>query len=734
MIIKGDIDEIRFRNDDNGYSVLVLDVEGEPVIASGNFPPVFEGQSVSVEGEYVIHKKYGKQFKVNKAELNGPGGQDGIIRYLGSGIIKGIGPALALKIVMRFRDKTFDIIEFHPDRLAEINGISKNKAADIHEGYTKIKEMQSSVMALQDYGITLNMALKIYKVYGTGTVAAVKSNPYSLIEDVDGIGFKTADKIAFNAGIEKDSDFRIRAGIIYTLKENSRKEGNTCLPCEILLSEAAQLLEASQGVVESNADRLVIERRLKEVVQNETLMYMLPTLYHTEKNAAVLTYRLINSALSEKHDVRGDITEFEKVNNIEFHESQRLAIEHAVNDGVTVITGGPGTGKTTIIKCILDIFDKLKKTAVLMAPTGRAAKRMSESTGRDASTIHRALGLGRENDFQREVQKLSGDAVIIDEFSMVDIYLYESVLKRLPEDTKLIAVGDADQLPSVGAGNVLKDLMNIDAVSVNRLDKIFRQSENSGIVKNAHMINHGEIPDLKDRKSDFFFVNTKSTDETAAKALEMAATRIPKYLGVEPQKVQVLCPLKNGVAGTISLNRALQGQLNNNGGAFLEDEIYKYSAGDKVMHTVNNYDLEWELSGIFSVTQGAGVFNGDMGMIESVNKETSEISVMFEDGRRTTYDRTILSQLMLSYAITVHKSQGSEFDAVVIPLSPGSPAILTRNLLYTAVTRAKNMVVIIGEEYLIKKMIKNDYVALRYSMLRDFYDKTLSDSALLFSE
>ncbi|MDR0426842.1 MAG: ATP-dependent RecD-like DNA helicase [Clostridiales bacterium] len=721
MTIKGDIDEIRFRNDENGYTIVVLDVAGEPIIATGVFPPVVEGQTLELEGDYVVHKKYGRQFSAVNAQPINPSGEDGIIRYLGSGVIRGIGPVLALKIVGMFGRKTFDIIRHSPGRLARVNGISQRKAGEIHDAYEKIRDMQDAVMALQAYDMTLNLAMRIYKAYGKETVSAVKANPYRLIEDVEGIGFLTADRIARKLGIEGDSAFRIRAGIIYVLKESAQKEGNTCLPAPKLTEGAAALLTADPEAVAREIDELLIERRLREYQAAGERLLMLPGLYHTEKNAAVLIGRLIDSVAAECHDCAPDIAAFEAAGGIVFHEKQRTAIERAVNAGLVVVTGGPGTGKTTIITCILDILDKLQRRVVLMAPTGRAAKRMQEATGREAGTVHRTLGLQREgSDRQAKQDFLYADAVIVDEMSMVDIYLFESLLKRISKGTRLVLVGDRDQLPSVGAGSVLGDLIESGKVATVQLDRIYRQDGESTIVENAHAVNRGDMPDIGQKSDDFFFIRSDSPQKSADKTVEMAAARIPARLGIPFERVQVLCPLKNGPAGTIALNRLLQKRLNpqTRGGVEVENTVFY--AGDKVMHVVNNYDIPWRIASGYTYIEGTGIFNGDMGTVLETDGESGDITVLFEDGRQAVYDRTMHNELILAYAITVHKSQGCEFDAVVLPLTPGSPVIMTRNLLYTAITRAKRMVVLVGEPYVLKKMVQNDYVATRWSLLKYF--------------
>lgn len=738
MIIKGDVDEIRFRNEENGFSIVVLDVDGDPLIATGVFPPVVEGQRLSLDGSFVIHKKYGRQFKAEKIEIEAGSGIDGIIRYLGSGIVKGIGPALALRIVSAFGEKTFDVIEHSPMALSKVKGISVAGANKIRESFMQIKEMQDAIMALQSYDIPLGTAMKIYKKYGKETQEKVSSNPYRLIEDIDGIGFVIADRIASAAGISRESEFRLSAGIVYVLKEVAVKSGNTCYPLSLTLDESAALLQVDREKIEGVLQTMIFDRRIKRVEvergdESESGL-ALPSVYRAEKNAAVLLARLMAEADRTRYDVGGDIANYEKVRGITLAPEQKTAVTVALSNGVTLITGGPGTGKTTIIRCILDIFEKIGKNVMLMAPTGRAAKRMSEATDRTASTVHRACGIGRD-DYCCGDEKLTCDVAIIDEFSMVDVFLFEALLKRLPSSARLIMVGDKDQLPSVGAGNVLADLIKSDSVPYVKLTAIYRQAKESLIVTNAHAVNRGEMPILDDKTRDFFYLSTADVETLALRSEEMVE-RAAKFVGVEPQRVQVLCPMKNGVAGAINLNKRLQERLNPHGkqGAAIAGGEYFYREGDKVMHVVNNYELEWKIYEGYSSREGSGVFNGDIGEITEINQAAGNMTVTFEDGRVAVYTPDIYNQLVLAYAITVHKSQGSEFDAVVIPVTGGGPMIMTRNLLYTAITRAKKMVVLLGEKYHIKKMVENDYVAYRYSLLSGLLIKAKTDGRALFGD
>jgi len=728
MVLKGDIDEIRFRNDENGYTILALDANGESVVCVGTFPPVTEGESVEVTGDYVLHPRFGRQFKAAEVKTYTPDSEDAVIRFLGSGVIKGLGPKTALSIVSKFGKETLKILEFAPHKLAKIRGVGPNKAAALGAEYGQVRAMREAVMFLQKLGVSLNLAFKIYKAYGSETAAVVKTNPYVLIEDIDGVGFLTADKIAAESGIGKDSAFRVQAGIIYTLKESSDKNGNTYLPKDEAVPAAARLLGVAEERVKEEIEHLFLSRKLKAVPQYGDDGIMLAALYRVEKTAAQKLAEMLNAANTLKRDPTSLIDEFERAERIYLHKTQRDAVNAAANSGVSVITGGPGTGKTTIIKCILKVFSAWGIKSMLMAPTGRAAKRISDHTGEAASTIHRALMSACGEPFPT-------NAVIVDEVSMVDVFLLNALLSRLKPDTRLILVGDKDQLPSVGAGNVLADILSSGLFNVTELNHVYRQDGQSMIVTAAHQINGGVMPDLSVRDRDFFFVEGKTPEEAADKTVGLISERLPAYLNLPASKIQILCPMKNGPAGTHRLNERLADIINENRDkreVFSDGE--RLRVGDKVMHIANNYELCWRKdNGRFGET-GEGVFNGDAGIIESVNPESGELAVLFEDGRYAIYTPDIRSQLVLSYAITVHKSQGSEFDAVIIPIVPGSPVILTRNLLYTAITRARRLVVLVGQRYNIKRMVDNNYVQKRYSYLKPFMTEAVEKAGLLYGD
>ena len=717
--LTGSVEEIKFRNDENGWTVLLLDSGGEPVTVAGTLPPVTPGDCVELDGEFVIHPKFGMQFKASGASLKMPHTVYGIIKFLGSGLIEGVGEKTAARIVDKFGTDAIDVLENEPHRLAEVKGISAAKAQKISLSFQTLRAERDAIMFLAGYGISVNLAMKLYAVYGTATVATVKTNPYILIEDVGGIGFLTADKIAQAMGVDMLGEFRMRAGLLYALKTACEKEGNTYLPREKVFAAAkGVLVEYDDAVLNKAYDDLLIARKAVEPFDGSV---MLESYYRTEKSVAVKMVRRIDNAGAVPSDISDIIDRFQKINGIVLHDAQREAVEKAVFSGASVITGGPGTGKTTIINCILCVLDAMEQSATLLAPTGRAAKRITEGCGREASTIHRAI-LALEDGV-----KFATSAVIVDEFSMVDIFLFKMLLDKIADDTKLIIVGDADQLPSVGPGNVLRDLISSGLIPVTRLSFIYRQAQTSLIALNAHEINAGHMPDLTAKKGDFFFFRMRGQAETADMTVELACSRITDFCGIEPSKIQVIAAMKNGVCGVNALNARLQKSLNGSAKKSVTVGDIIFSVGDRVMHTVNNYDLTWTRG----AASGTGVFNGDIGIVAHIF-DTGEIEVEFEDGRHALYEGEVKRQLILSYAVTVHKSQGCEFDAVVMPVVAGSPVIMTRNLLYTAITRAKKMAVLVGDEYNIKRMVENNYVAERFSALNFFINDAKIDILRLY--
>lgn len=729
MIISGDVEKIIFRNEDNGYTVVDLRSSGDYVTAVGVFPEIYEGMRLELTGDYKYHARHGLQFLAESVKVVEPDGAAAIEKFLKSGIFKGVGEVTARNIVERFGERTLDVMKTSPEKLAEVKGISAKKAAEICATLREHGEMQDTLVYLQRFDVSLNLALKIYKTYGARTEEVIKTNPYQLISDVERVGFQTADKIAQEVGITKDSDFRIRAGIIYTLKEASNKSGHTALPDDILKKELLSLLgfdETYLKKVECNIEDLIFLAEIKDYVVDNARFYMLYKSYLTEKTIA-RRLALLEAAHGDiEVDFSEQIDKFEEMSGIKLHEKQREAVSNSLNSGVHVITGGPGTGKTTIIKCILHILKFLKLSYQLCAPTGRAAKRMGEATGEEAKTIHRLLDLdfkdGKGYFTYNENTKIPVDVVIVDEVSMVDEYVFSSLVKALQDGATLILVGDKDQLASVGAGNVLADVIASGLFKITYLDKIYRQSDGSMIIENAHLINHGKMPVLDNRAKDFFFVDKSDPTEVKEEVEALVTTRLPKYLKCEQTDVQVLCPMKKGVAGVISLNAAIRDSLNPKKDS--SDDIkcgeYTFREGDKIMQTVNNYEQEWfeEVDG--RIKRGAGVFNGDTGFIESIDRQNMKFNVRFDDNKVSEYSLSDIDQIIPAYAVSVHKSQGSEFKAVVVALSQGNYFIMTRNLLYTAVTRAKDLCVIVGAEDVVKRMVRNNYTAKRYTLLTRF--------------
>ena len=725
MKISGTIDHIIFRNEENGYSVFVFLTKEGAVTAAGSMPPVCEGEAWSIEGDYNENPKYGRQFEVKGAEREKASSPEAFARYLGSGLIKGIGPATAERIVKKFGAFTPEIMEFASHRLSEIKGISRLRAAEIGKQYRETRQIQDNVLFLQKYDISVNLALRIIKAYGGDTQSVFLQNPYRLVEDVDGVGFLTADRIALSAGVAENSPLRLRAAILHTLDAAANQNGHTFLPEEALRQAVYAFLRAPEDgrAFSDLTDDMLLTGLLKRHSDEDGApCFAIASCWRAENSAAARIIRLKREFTVSGPDAGGLIGEFEKLNGIILAEKQREAVESCIGDGVTVITGGPGTGKTTIVKCILYILNALGETAALCAPTGRAAKRLSFAAGSEAKTIHRLLEAemtgGRGTHFVRnEKNPLDESAVIVDEISMVDAYLMSALLRAVRPGSRLILVGDKDQLPSVGPGNVLADILQSGLIPVTGLDVVYRQAESSRIVVNAHRINNGRMPDLKSG-GDFFFSPQNSGADILKTVADMYCERLPSYLKIGaadiPLKIQILAPMKNGVCGVDNFNRVIRERINPPSRDKREtkyDETH-FRVGDKVMQTMNNYEMQWHAQN----ETGAGVFNGDSGVIADI--EDNEVLVRFEDGRFARYAQNELHQLMLAYAVTIHKSQGSEFDAVLIPVVAGNYMILTRNLLYTAVTRAKNMVVLVGSKENIGRMIHNNFTAARYTNLR----------------
>ena len=725
--LNGIVESIVFKSSDTGYTVIKFRENNIIHTAVGVLPHVKEGQNLKIIGSWVNHSQFGKQFKVEECEEILPTSKDGIEKYLSSGIIQGIGPVTAKKIVNKFGEDTLNILDNNIERLKEIEGIGKKKLETIIESYREQRELKNITIFLQTHGLSVNQCLKIYKKYGASSVDTVKNNPYILCDEISGIGFKTSDKIARSLGIEIDSPFRIQSGIRYVINEFCAN-GHTFMPKDELIKEASNVLTVSGDIIEENIKNAVLDRKIKlERVNDKEGVFTIPN-YYCELG---ITNRILTLAISNFQDISVDvehlILQFEKKNNITFAESQKDAIISAFQNGIEIITGGPGTGKTTIIKCIIEIFETCGLKVLLGAPTGRAAKRMSESTGKEATTIHRMLDMGvfekEESVFvtNAEEHSLEADVVIIDEASMIDITLMNALLKSIKVGTRLIIVGDVDQLPSVGAGNVLNDFIESGFTKVVRLKEIFRQGKESMIVVNAHKINKGEMPKLNEKGTDFFFIRNDIQEGILNTIIDLINTRLPKFNSNwdKLKSIQVLVPMKKGVLGVTNLNEKIQNVLNPKAPYKKEKEFRSmiFREGDKVMQIKNNYSLKWTRIAGKGEHEGSGVFNGDMGFIENIDLEGKKLSIIFDDERRVIYDFMYLDELDLAYAITIHKSQGSEFPVVIIPAYMGAPLLMNRNLLYTGITRAKEMVVVVGIPKALKYMVDNTRSMERYSSL-----------------
>ena len=723
--IVGYVDHIVYRNAENGYTVLNLVGKEVEITCVGIFSSIAEGENIEATGDYIEHATYGRQFKVESFEERAPEDEEAIERYLGSGAIRGIGLALAARIVRRFKDDTFRIIEEEPERLAEVKGISERKAMEIAAQVNEKRDLRQAMIYLQQYGITMNLAVKIYNKYGQDVYGILKENPYRLADDIEGVGFKTADEIATRIGIRSDSDFRIRSGILYVLLGASN-EGHTYLPQEELTKRASELLEVAPEFIEKHYMDLAIERRIMLKRQEEETQIYASSFYYMEANVATMLKQLDIAYDAVDIEIEHRVRKIQKQTGMELDEQQLMAVKEAVRNGLLIITGGPGTGKTTTINTIIRYFEMEGMDIFLAAPTGRAAKRMSETTGYEARTIHRMLELngGMEGSagFERnEMNPLETDVIIIDEMSMVDITLMNALLKAIPAGTRLILVGDVNQLPSVGPGCVLKDIIDAEVCNVVKLTKIFRQASTSDIVVNAHKINRGEEVTLDNKSMDFFFLKRYDADTIINVTLQLIKQKLPKYVDATEYDIQVLTPMRKGLLGVERLNGILQRYLNPPEQGKREKEYGDtlFREGDKVMQTKNNYQLEWEVRSRFGlcIDKGMGVFNGDTGIIREINDFAETMTVEFDEGRMVEYSFKLLDELELAYAITIHKSQGSEYPAVVIPLLSGPSMLMNRNLLYTAVTRARKCVTLVGNDITFGEMIGNVSQQKRYSGL-----------------
>ncbi len=745
--LSGYVEHIVFRNEENGYTVLNLVSDSVETTCVGIFSAISEGENIEAKGVWSVHPMYGEQFKVSSFSVTMPEDVVSMERYLASGAIKGIGAALATRIVKRFGDQTFRIIEEEPERLSEVKGISDRKAREIAVQMVEKRDMRNAMLFLQQYGISMALSIKIYQAYGQELYGIVSKNPYKIADDIPGVGFKTADEIAQQVGIRMDSEFRICSGIIYILQQASL-QGHTCLPQEILTRNTAHLLGVDPEDIEKQYMDMMIDRRLIRQERDGVVYVYASVFYHMESNVAFLLsqlraehnvpdeqieerIRLIEQQMSREAErtakmQRGIRDKDSDEAVIHLDEVQIEAVKASVKNGLVVITGGPGTGKTTTINTIIRYFDEAGLDILLAAPTGRAAKRMSETTGYEAQTIHRMLEVSGdvENDagFDRnEEYPLEADVIIIDEMSMVDLSLMNALLKAIVPGTRLILVGDVNQLPSVGAGRVLGDIIDSGVCKTVKLTHIFRQAAQSDIIVNAHRINAGEQVVLDNRSKDFFFLKRNDANVIISICIQLIKEKLPPYTNSKPFDIQLMTPMRKGVLGVERFNTILQEYLNppEPTKAEIEHGGIRFREGDKIMQIKNNYQMEWKVLSRYGipVESGTGVFNGDMGIIRSIDTFTEIVTVEYEEKRIAEYTFSQLDELELAYAITIHKAQGSEYPAVVIPLLTGPQPLMSRNLLYTAVTRARHCVVLVGDDQTFARMIENDREQARYSGL-----------------
>jgi exodeoxyribonuclease V alpha subunit len=728
--LSGYIEKIIYRNAENGYTVLEISADGESRTLIGSLADVSEGEYIEASGRLVDHPLYGVQLSVESYERKAPEDKASILKYLSSGAIKGIGEALAARIVKKFGKDTMRILEEEPERLAEVKGISERMAMNIGSQAAEKRDQRDAMLFLQQYGISLNLAVKIFEKYGNAMYRIIRENPYKLADDMTGVGFKMADEIAAKAGIHTDSDFRIRSGMLYTLQQ-ALANGHTCLPMEELTADASRLLGVPEESVERHITDMILDKKLIVKKKDETSMVFASHYYYMELNVARMLHDLNGEYDISDTEIESRLARIEKMREIRLADRQREAVFQAVKNGLFIMTGGPGTGKTTTITSIIDFFEAEEAEIRLAAPTGRAAKRMTEATGREACTIHRLLELtGMQGDsaekamFMRDEQNpLDADVIIIDEMSMVDIYLMQALLKAVPVGCRLILVGDVDQLPSVGPGNVLRDILDSGCFHVVKLTKIFRQADTSDIVVNAHKINEGQHIDPSAPSRDFLFIRRGDANAAINAAITLVKEKLPAYVQAKPYEIQVMTPMRKGMLGVERLNAIFQEFLNPPSKEKAEKDFGRciFREGDKVMQIRNNYQMEWEVRSRYGIAEekGTGIFNGDMGILREVNLFAEELTVEFDERRLAVYSFKEAEELELAYAITIHKSQGSEYPAAVIPLLSGPPLLMTRNLLYTAITRAKSCVCIVGSVDTFQGMIDNMVEQRRLSGLAD---------------
>lgn len=728
--LEGYVDHIIYRNAENGYTVMVMLADQEEVTCVGVLSYIGEGEKLEAEGQYIAHPTYGEQFKIETYAVKPPEDEESVERYLGSGAIKGIGTALAARIVRHFHADTFRIIEEEPERLAEIKGISERKAREIAQQVYEKRDMRKAMIFLQQFGITTALAVKIFEKYGQRMYEVLQNNPYQLADDIHGVGFRIADEIARKAGVSADSEYRVKSAISYVLLQ-AGNEGHIYLPKELVQSRTAQLLGVGLEDIEQYLMDLAVDRKIVVKQEKEQERVYSASSYYIEMSTARMLCDLNITGEIDDQVILKKIAAIEKQTEMYLDEMQKKAVIEAVRCGLLIITGGPGTGKTTTINTLISYFESEGLQILLAAPTGRAAKRMTEATGVEAKTVHRLLeisGLSEESGavggFGRNAQNpLEADVIIIDEMSMVDAYLMHALLDAVTVGTRLIMVGDMNQLPSVGPGSVLKDMIQSGCIPVVSLTRIFRQAQESDIVVNAHKINRGE-PVLLDNKSrDFFFLKRDDANVIISIVIQLVRDKIPRYVNAKMYDIQVLTPMRKGLLGVERLNTILQEYLNPPDRTKTEQEQngVLFREGDKVMQVKNNYQLEWEIRGRYGIPmeKGLGIFNGDMGIIREINKQTERVTVEFDEQRMVEYPYSGLEELELAYAVTIHKSQGSEYPAVVIPLLSGPKMLMTRNLLYTAVTRAKQCVTLVGDPYAFNQMEANTVEQKRYTALAD---------------
>ncbi|WP_246927059.1 ATP-dependent RecD-like DNA helicase [Clostridioides difficile] len=721
--LEGMISEIVFKNEDNGYTIAHLVNENDEIVVVGCMPTLAIGESIEVEGKWVNHKVYGTQFEVNSFMPVTPSSLEGIYVYLSSGMIHGIGEKMAKRIIDKFGVDTLEVIQNSPEKLQEVEGIGSKKVKQIVKSYEEDRELRNIIIQLSPFGITPNYCLKIYKKYKSSAIDVINKNPYQLAEDIRGIGFKVADSIANKIGIDKNSKDRICQGILYTLNK-SLSNGHTYLPEHVLIQDSEKLLELSGKIIKECVMMLVYNQKIHiEKVNNENLIYLMPY-YLAENGVCSQIVKLLQYEFEDlKIDIDNEINVLEENKKIKLAEKQILAVKESVNSGVLIITGGPGTGKTTTINAIIDIFENNGKSVTLAAPTGRAAKRMSETSNKEAKTIHRLLEMGFSTDddltfFKDEEDPINSDVIIVDEVSMVDIILMYNLLRAIKLGTRVILVGDSDQLPSVGAGNVLKDMISSNIINVVKLNEIFRQAQESMIIVNAHKINNGEPLYLNTKGKDFFFIRKSTNEEILNEIIGLVNERLPKFYKVDKLKdIQVLSSMRKGELGVTNLNIELQKYLNKKEKFKVEESFSKrlFRVGDKVMQVKNNYTKKWETED--QKESGEGIYNGDIGYVYHIDKDKKTIYVLFDQTKIVSYLYDELDEIDHSFCTTIHKSQGSEFPVVVLPITWAPPMLLSRNLLYTAVTRAKKLVVLVGDVKYLEYMIKNNRVNQRYSNL-----------------